>query len=272
MVLRRLGDLYIILNENTQSPTSHINNWIAIIISICMFIASLYIKKIFNLLYRINELRSQNEARILSAIISTQEKERKFFAKELHDGLGPILSSMKMILSAINKSELTKINYEIINKSEIAIDNAINTTKEISNHLTPQVLERFGLEKAIKTFIDNIIINNSVEFRIESTLKKQRYNYNIEVILYRITCELINNTLKHSLATKGVIIINTYNDKIIYMYEDNGIGFDTSLLNFEGMGLINIKSRVKSLHGKISITSKIEIVAKTLINTYTLIS
>ncbi len=255
MAFRRLYDLFLILTESNDNIQTQLSNWTAVIISVAMLIASFYIRKIFSVLNRLQKLREENEARVLSAIISTEENERKHFAKELHDGLGPILSSAKMTLSAIDKTEVGSKNYEILDKTEYAIDNAIVATKEISNHLNPHVLERYGLEKAIKTFIQNTIINKAVDLKINSNLDKQRFNYDLEVIIYRITCELINNTLKHALATKAAISITAYPEKISYKYDDDGIGFNPRQ-DSKGMGLTNIRSRVKSLNGFITIESK----------------
>lgn len=256
MALRRLSEIMIIMGETPNAHQTTLNSWIAVVISIAMFISSFYIRKIFMLLNRISKLSRQNEARVLRAIISTEEKERKFFAKELHDGLGPILSSMKMTLSAIDKEIVGETNREIIVKSELAVDSAIITTKEISNHLNPQLLERFGIEKALQSFVNNITTNSSLKFDITSNMKKERVDYTIEVILYRILCELINNTLKHASASRVDIAIIGSKGRIECSYKDNGIGFDLNNEIPEGMGLINIKSRVKSLNGTINIESR----------------
>lgn len=256
MAFRRLSDIFFILGHD-NSPYQLISSWIAIIISITMFVASFYIRKIFILLSRLNRLSKESEARVLRAVIATEEKERKFFAKELHDGLGPILSSMKMTLSAVDKAVVGVINREIITKTESAVDSAIMTTKEISNHLNPQVLERFGLEKAIRTFINNVTVSTYLNFEVTSNINKERCDYTIEVILYRILCELINNTLKHASAQNVVISILAEKESMACTYFDDGIGFDTSKQCDKGMGLVNIRSRVKSLNGQISIASEI---------------
>lgn len=253
MAFRRLTDLVIIYQADSMNTPDILSSWIAVIISISMFVASFYIRKIFELLNRVSKIRKDNEAKVLSAIISTEEKERKFFAKELHDGLGPVLSSMKMSLSAIDIIKLSDTNRQIISKTEFAVDNAITVTKEISNHLNPQVLERYGIEKAIQTFANNSIPDKQVNFNIESNLEKSRLDYNQEVILYRISCELINNTLKHASASKISISVSKYPDKIIFIYDDNGQGFDIAEKRNSGMGLNNIESRVKSLNGSLEI-------------------
>jgi len=256
MALRRLSELIDIINNSQDSVQAHINGWVAVLISLLMFIASIYIRQIFNLQGKINKLRKENEAKVLSAIIKTEEKERKKFAKELHDGLGPILSSIKMAISAINKSVLGKTNKQIIDKTENTVDNAIITIKEISNNLSPHILEGFGLEKAIKTFTDTIITKEDLEIILSSNLNGKRYDYNIEVILYRIIGELITNTLKYASANKVEISLFDYENKLEMFYSDNGIGFDLKNIKSKGMGLSNIDSRVKSLDGEMEMYSK----------------
>ena len=255
MALRRLYELIDIIINNQDDIQTHINSWIAVLISLLMFIASIYIRQIFILQGKINKLRKENEAKVLSAIIKTEEKERKKFAKELHDGLGPILSSIKMAISAINKTVMNTANKQIIDKTENTVDNAIITIKEISNNLSPHTLERYGLEKPIKSFTDTIITKDDLKIVLFINTNGKRYDYNTEVILYRIIGELVTNTLKHASATKIEISLFDYQNKLELFYSDDGIGFDMKNKS-NGMGLSNIDSRVKSLDGEIEMNSK----------------
>jgi len=256
MACRRLSELIEIINNVQTNLQTTINSWVAVLISLLMFIASFYIRQIFKLQGRINKLRKENEAKVLSAIIKTEEKERQKFAKELHDGLGPILSSIKMAVSAINKSIVGKTNEQIIDKTEHAVDDAIITIKEISNNLSPHILTGFGLEKAIKTFTDTIITKENLKIILSLKLNGKRYDYNVEVIIYRIIGELITNTLKHASASKVEISLFDHENKLELVYSDNGIGFEINNIKSKGMGLSNINSRVKSLDGEMEIESE----------------
>ena len=211
MATRRFIDFLRLIDNKIGWESTPFDNWIAFLISVVIFIGSFYIRQIFNLQDRINRLRKENESKVLSAIIRTEEKERKKFSKELHDGLGPLLSSIKMAISAINKKIIGEQNEKIVNKTEYAINEAITTIKEISNNLSPHILERFGLEKAIKAFIETVGNDAKTKINLSSNLKGQRYDYNTEVILYRIIGELITNTLKHAMASKVGISLLTYN-------------------------------------------------------------
>lgn len=255
MALRRLFEAFYFFSVKNDGVMADVNSWIAVVISVSMLVSSIYIRKIFEVFNRIHKLRKENEARLLSAIITTEEKERKYFAKELHDGLGPLLSSAKMTLSAIEKTKMQKQNTELLDKVEHMVDNAIVTTKEISNHLTPHVLERYGLKKAIDTFVRNTTAQKNIQISISTNIEKNRYNHDLEAIIYRICCELINNTLKYASANKISILLTDNTNTIELKYDDNGKGFNLEKKENDGMGLTNIKSRVKSLNGKIELQS-----------------
>jgi len=248
--------LISIVNHSHEGIQTYLDSWIAVFISLVIFVGSFYIRQIFNLQDRINRLRKENESKVLSAIIRTEEKERQKFSKELHDGLGPLLSSIKMAISAINKDNISETNEKIIGKTESAINEAIIAIKEISNNLSPHILERFGLEKAIKAFIETVSAGKKMTIKMSSNIKGKRYDYNTEVILYRIIGELITNTIKHAAASEIEIAIHNYEKELELVYSDNGQGFDIQPEEEKGMGLSNIKSRVKSLGGELVIFSR----------------
>lgn len=255
MAFRRLSELISIIKFQVNDDYTLFNSWIGVVISLLMFIASFYIRQIFILQSRVNRLRRENESRVLSAIIKTEEKDRQLFARELHDGLAPILSSIKMALSAIDKKTIGSVNYRIMDKTETAVDNAIQTIKEISNKLSPQVIERFGLEKAIRNFTGNIITGDGIVFDVNSNLEGRRFDYNTEIVLYRIVCELVTNTLKHAAASSVEIALFGREDELEMSYSDNGAGFEHGKVKSQGMGLSNIESRVKSLDGQFEMHS-----------------
>jgi len=257
MAVRRWYELAYIYNADELIRKNLIGSWIAVITSLLMFVGVIFIRKIFNIQDRIDKMRKQNESKILSAIINTEEKSRQQFSKELHDGLGPLLSSVKMSLSAIDKIKMNKTNQEIIENTEQNVDEAILTVKEISNNLSPHILKNFGLTKAVETFISRLKTGQEIDIILDSNIKENRFDYNTEIILYRILCELITNTIKHAKADKISIDLFHKKDILELIYYDNGIGFDMEIIenNKTGMGLSNIHSRIKSLEGTIDIYS-----------------
>lgn len=202
--------------------------------------------------------KKESERRILSSIIETEEKERNRFSRELHDGLGPLLSTIKLYFQWISETEDQENKKLIIEKGERNINEAIETIREVSNNLSPRTLNSFGAIIAIKNFVDNV--NNAHKIFIEFyTNIERRFEKNVETVLYRVTSELINNTLKYAKASKSVInIFYSDNEGILRLtYTDNGKGFskDNVFSKGKGMGLINIEQRVNTLEGKFKIES-----------------
>ena len=192
----------------------------------------------------------------MTAVLRTEERQRATFSRELHDGLGPLLSSAKMSLSALNRTEMDDRSREMLNNTSAVIDEAIRSLREISNNLSPHVLNNFGLVHGIKNFVDRVSALNNREIIFRTRLQNERFDSNIEVVLYRVVCELVNNSLKHSACQRIIVELNKEGDNIVVDYRDNGKGFNLADVENMGMGLSNIKSRISSLGGKLRIESK----------------
>jgi PAS domain S-box-containing protein len=200
--------------------------------------------------------RKDHDQKILEAVVQTQEEEQGKYARELHDGLGPILSTLKMYIEWL-ADDSNKLNKEKISKQTIvSIDEAINLLKEIANNLSPHILQRFGLVNALQTYLDQVKTNFGIECAISSNINT-RLSANFEVSLYRILMECINNSLKHAKAKKILIKFKKAEKMLTITYADNGQGFDTHevMAKGKGMGLFNIQNRVKLLGGEIKIIS-----------------
>jgi signal transduction histidine kinase len=223
-----------------------------------MLLGVIYIRRIFNLQKRIDEMKRANETRVLSAIIRTEETERQKFAKELHDGLGPLLASIKMAISALVTDKTEPGHRKILENTGKLIDESVTTIKEISNKLSPHMLINFGLLKAVQAFINRLELPGTPALKLNSNLKDTRFDYNIEVVMYRIICELVTNTLQHAGATEVNIDLYHEQDLLKLDYFDNGKGFDPDVVlgNQTGMGYSNIQSRIRSLGGTIKVISQ----------------
>jgi signal transduction histidine kinase len=229
-----------------------IDEWIGVLVSVMIIAGVILIREIFYSLKRAETERLRSEKRVINAIINTEENERKRFAKDLHDGLGPILSTVKMSLSALNDRIKDPSGMVILNNTNHLVNEAINTIKEISNNLSPHVLTNFGLSSAISAFTKKINQTKAVEIDFKSNMEAQRLENDKEVVIYRAVCELINNSILHSGASRIEIELNKHEKFITLQYYDNGRGFDTSTLSKEdtkGMGLSNIETRVKTVDG-----------------------
>jgi PAS domain S-box-containing protein len=198
------------------------------------------------------------DKKIFNAIIEGEERERNRFSKELHDGLGPLLGSVKLYFQWVSKTEDLEKKHFLIEKGNHSIDEAILTLREISNNLSPQSLNTFGLVLSIKNYIEGLNQMKNININFQSNIKK-RFNATIEITLYRVILELINNGLKHANAKN--IYINLHQNQLARQvqlsYKDNGLGFDFGKMpaNTKGNGLINIQNRINSINGKIKMNS-----------------
>jgi len=199
--------------------------------------------------------RKQTEQKILNAIINAEEKERERFSHELHDGLGPMLSTIKMYFQWLGETTDEEKKTIIFEKGKENIDETIEMLKEISNNLSPRTLNRFGLISATKNFIKHIeeISKLNIELKYNT---EQRFEPKVETTFYRIITELINNTLKHAQAAKINIDIefNPEENTFRLEYADDGIGFnfEEELENGSGLGMSNITQRIKTLGGNLN--------------------
>jgi signal transduction histidine kinase len=258
LAIQRFIELRELLDNPIHSRKTIWESWLSFSIALLMLVGVIFIKRIFKFLQQIDNLRKQNESRVLSAIIKTEENERLKFAKELHDGLGPILSSVKMAISALSRSITKENDKKIVENSAKLIEESLLSLKEISNKLSPHILNNFGLLKAIESFISKFGSGVNIQIDLQSNIENKRFDYNVEVVLYRVVCELIANTIKHSGADKISININESDNYLKLAYIDNGVGFDENIIEYQtkGMGYSNINSRIKSLNGTIEIETR----------------
>jgi signal transduction histidine kinase len=252
MAVRKIIQLFEYFRGTPSFTWQLIDEWIGILISVMIIGGVILIREIFYSLKRAETDRLLSEKRVINAIINTEENERKRFAKDLHDGLGPILSTVKMSLSALTDRIKDPSGSVILNNTNHLVNEAINTIKDISNNLSPHVLSNFGLTSAISAFTTKINQTKTVEIDFKSNMETQRLESDKEVVVYRAVCELINNSILHSGASRIEIELNKHEKFVTLQFYDNGRGFDTSSLSKEdtkGMGLSNIETRVKTVEG-----------------------
>lgn len=244
------------VDDSTAKAPNELYIWLDAVASLCIAVGVLYAHKLFTYIGHLDHQRKLTNKRILTAVLRTEEKFRSRYSRELHDGMGPLLSSAKMSMSVLAKRAEDEENRELIASTSAVIDEAIRSLREISNNLSPQVLNDFGLVRGISNFINKNPQLRTIEMRFDTNLRKERFDHDIEVILYRVICELINNSLKHSACTKIELDLQLVYDRIYLTYRDNGRGFDTQAVADYGMGMSNLTSRIHSLGGTIEITSQ----------------
>lgn len=196
--------------------------------------------------------RKELERTISSAIIETEERERKRFAADLHDGLAPLLSTIKLYTDLLKKGNLNKISpAEALQSIEELVDNAIVSTREISNNIMPSLLQDFGLPAAIKDFCTYINNTKSINIIVDVEQYKLKDPRIEETILFQSVKELVNNTLKHSQAKNIEIFLESHDTQVNLFYKDDGIGFNAEekMQKPSGLGLNNIVNKVKTING-----------------------
>ena len=252
MAVRKIIQLSELLRGTPSYLWQMIDEWIGVLVSCMIIVGVVLIREIFYSLKRAETDRARTEKRVLNAIINAEENEKRRFAKDLHDGLGPLLSTVKMSLSSLTARISDPSDKIILNNTNHLVNEAIGTIKDVSNNLSPHILSNFGLASAIGAFTTKINQTRTVEIDFKSNMENLRLENDKEVVMYRAVCELINNSIQHSGASKIDIELNKHEKFVTLQFYDNGRGFDTSTLSREdtkGMGLSNIETRVKTVEG-----------------------
>ncbi len=198
-----------------------------------------------------NEMLRQQELR-LSSIVEAQEEERKRIAKDLHDGVGQLLSSLKLNLQSVLKDVGSKPEAlaKLTNSSAI-LDDTATEVRNLSHQMMPRVLNELGLVSALEDMLNKSFRNSGIKYEFEHSGISGRLPVNIEIGLYRIGQELINNIVKHSGATEVSLQLFRNSDQLIMMVEDNGKGFNVDAKN-GGHGLLNVETRARLVNGNVN--------------------
>jgi len=217
-------------------------------------------RAIFSIARDITE-RKQMERKILSEVINAEERERERIAKELHDDIGPLLSTIKLYVNEIKSEETDAMEkVEMIGQTNELIDEAISNTRAISNNLTPRVIVDFGLVKAVESFCKKVNMAHKLEIRFDRPHAEIKLDQTLELILYRVITELINNTIKHAEATDVNVGLELVDGVVQLTYTDNGKGFDQEKILNEavpsGMGIRNMIGRLRSVNGYFKVHSQ----------------
>ena len=151
---------------------------------------------------------------------------------------------------------ITPDNMAVFERSLDMIDTSIKELRRVAHNMMPEMLKKFGLDEALKEYCNTINTTKLLTVKYQSLGMDARLDKSIEIIIYRIIQELLNNIMKHAAATQAFVQLIRENNRLNVVVEDNGKGFDTTLLeNSKGAGWINIRSRVDYLKGQLDINS-----------------
>lgn len=209
---------------------------------------------------KIDELETERQLTATEAVLKGEEQERSRLAKDLHDGLGGMLSGIKYSLNNMKENLImTPDNMQSFERSIDMLDSSIREMRRVAHNMMPEVLIKYGLDTALKEFCNEIDRSGVIDANYVSiNLEKTEVPQTTSVTIYRIVQELVNNAIKH--ATAKTVLVQAHvspQEKLLAItVEDDGKGFDTAALSQqEGMGWKNIQNRVEFLKGKLDVQS-----------------
>lgn len=199
----------------------------------------------------------RQQVRHLNALSEVQEQERSRFAKDLHDGLGGMLWGVKLSLTNMKGNMVIDSEHvQIFERSLDMLDNSIHELRRVAHNLMPEALVKFGLAATLKDFCDFVNSSKVIHVIYQQVGIERRLDMSVEVVLYRVANELVNNSLRHSSAREIIIQLNYDDHSLTLTVEDDGKGFDKSILDkTTGSGWPNIKSRIAYLKGTLDVVT-----------------
>lgn len=205
---------------------------------------------------KISSLLHKNELENLNGILEGQEKERDRIAQDLHDSVGGMLASVKMHFNAIVSNNNFSNDYEenLFNKANTLLDESCTEVRRVAHDLHTAMQKQGGLKTQLINLKNAVKISNKMEISVFYDVDEHLLPSVIEKQLYKITLELMSNTLKHAKATKVNLQIIGHEKEIDFIFEDNGIGFKVEGIE-RGLGLTSIEKRVKKMGGILQIDS-----------------
>ncbi|WP_421919312.1 sensor histidine kinase [Marinifilum sp.] len=236
--------LHLYINQTNQKFKQNIFVLLAFLL-ILLGVSLFVVMKLMNSL-------TQAHLQLLRNTMSVEQRERKRIARELHDGLGAILSSISLYGKMLGKdlSGNQTSNNKAIQINQLS-KQALDTVSEVINNLNPSVLNQYNLQESLQRLADKIHNLDHLDVDLDLKEFKAEPEQNTKIVIYRICSELINNTLKHANASRITIKLSG-KKHLVLQYSDNGIGFNFDAIKTKengGMGLLNIIERVESING-----------------------
>jgi signal transduction histidine kinase len=184
----------------------------------------------------------------LEALIEGEEKERNRIARDLHDGIVQDLTAIKLKMDSV--PDKTREVNELVSE----IDRATKEVRDIAYQMMPVALREYGLIPALEGLLEKSLTPNKIKFEFETVNIEERLPEKIEVCLYRITQELINNVVKHSKASSISLVVSKFHDNVSLVFEDNGKGFRENEIQ-KGIGMNSLSSRLEMVNGNLKFES-----------------
>ncbi|MGV3612909.1 MAG: sensor histidine kinase [Fluviicola sp.] len=210
-----------------------------------------------NLLKKQEELfrmEAEHRKELLSSNIQSAEEERLRIARDVHDELGGIFSTLSLSIQQLNPE--TEKNKYTLQQSKHLIQTGINSVRRISHAIIPFELELLGLNQTLINYTESVSTASGIDIQFEFDHAAEEMSSIVSLATYRIIQELLNNTLKYAKASSVSIICRCYESNLHLDYKDNGVGVDLSDKKIKrGIGIKNMESRVLALDGNVHFIS-----------------
>lgn len=251
-----------ILNLRAEKERNQFKIFIVLAIAILLLLVALFIAFSYRKQHKLNrqiklnhqivleKIAKERQLKISESMIQGEEKERQRIAQDLHDSIGGMLTGLKFKVAGDHPSKLDTL-HELPSK----LNEILGEVRRISQNLMPESLHKFGLIAALEQLCLSMG-NSQVAIQFESYEHEVSLDFHKGLAIYRIVQEAISNALKYASADFIIVQITKSADNLHILVEDNGIGFDSSTLNY-GMGLRNMTNRIKWINGIIAIKSDI---------------
>ena len=210
---------------------------------------------------RFTDLQTQQQLTATEAVLKGEEQERTRLAKDLHDGLGGMLSGIKYSFNTMKGNLImTQENAHAFERSMDMLDSSIKEMRRVAHNMMPEALVKFGLGTALKDFCNDINSMGVLRISYQSiNVENVMIEQTTAITVYRIVQELINNTIKHAGAANAIVQLTKTDSTLSLTVEDDGKGFDKNILNFsKGIGWSNIQNRVDFLKAFLDVRTEKE--------------
>jgi len=253
-------------NKNIIQTKNNINAALISGIILLLFVALLVYRNFRNrhkILKQSEELKMQkiqeleNEKQLIAArsLLQGQEEERTRLARDLHDGVGGLLSGVKLSMSNMKGNFfLSEENALAMSNVIMQLDQSIAELRRVSHNMMPESLIKYGLKEALENYCETLNISGKIKVQLQAYGMEERMEQSNEIVAYRMVQELLNNVIKHADAKNVLIQLVRKQDHFTLTVEDDGKGFDPKEIS-SGAGLQNIKARAEYLNGTLDIVS-----------------
>ena len=206
---------------------------------------------------RIDQLEKEKQLMASEAIIKGQEEERARMAKDLHDGLGGMLSGVKFSLTNMKSNAVLDADSVLVfERAMDMLDHSISELRRVAHNMMPEMLVNFGLVDALQSYCSNIQETKMLTVAFQAIGITERLPKETEIQVFRIVQELLSNVLRHAKATQVVVQVSKHQGHLLITVEDDGVGFDNSKASDKSSaGLANIRNRLNYINGRMEIHS-----------------